>query len=410
MPNQFLSPEGDLETFNYFVTEYWLIDQYVGDTLWGWGSASHGRLGNGATTGNICTPITTFAGGTNWKQVSCGNLHTAAIKTDGTLWVWGNNGSVQLGTNDTINRSTPITTFAGGTDWKQVSATGSQSTAAIKTDGTLWVWGQNLYGQLGNNTTTNRSTPVPTFAGGTNWKQVACGFNHTTAIKTDGTLWTWGRNAYGALGDNTTINRCTPVTTFAGGTNWKQVGGGGLHTAAIKTDGTLWTWGLNTAFGLNFVALGDNTAINRSIPVTTFAGGTNWKQVACGGFYTSAIKTDGTLWTWGCNDLTAFIPNSLGALGDNTIINRSTPVTTFAGGTNWKQVGGGGYFTTAIKTDGTLWTWGQNSSGQLGDNTLINRSIPVTTFAGGTNWKQVAGGGFHTAVVTSGTDPTFFIA
>ena len=191
----------------------------------------------------------------------------------------------QLGDNTIIKRSTPVTTFAGGTDWKQV-ACGNNHTVAIKTDGTLWTWGNNnAQGQLGDNTTTDRCTPVTTFSGGTNWKQVACGGNHTVAIKTDGTLWTWGYNSLGQLGDNTIIRRSTPVTTFAGGTNWKQVVGGAFdHTAAIKTDGTLWTWGINS-----YGRLGDNTAINRSTPVTTFAGGTNWKQVACGGEHIVAI-------------------------------------------------------------------------------------------------------------------------
>jgi alpha-tubulin suppressor-like RCC1 family protein len=402
MPNQFTSPEGDLE--NYFVTEYWLIDQWVGDTLMTWGTGTSGQLGDN-TTVNKTTPVTTFAGGTNWNQVSCAGDSTAAIKTDGTLWTWGYNFSGQLGNNVAFGSSilTPITTFAGGTNWKQVScgnfSTGPtvNTTAAIKTDGTLWVWGYGSSGQVGNNTSTfGVNTPVTTFAGGTNWKQVSCG-RHTAAIKTDGTLWTWGFNGYGQLGDNTGTNRSTPVTTFAGGTNWKQVACGNAHTVAIKTDGTLWIWGRNTNG-----QLGDNTSgTNRSTPVTTFAGGTNWKQVAGGQTHTAAIKTDGTLWTWGFN--------YTGQLGNNTSVTRSTPVTTLAGGTNWKQVAGGGYHTAAIKTDGTLWTWGRNSAAQLGDITTVNRSTPVTTFAGGTNWKQVSGGIAHTAAVTSGTDPTYFI-
>jgi alpha-tubulin suppressor-like RCC1 family protein len=398
MPNQFLSPEGDLE--NYFITESWLIDQWVGDTLWTWGYNYFGGLGNNTTTQRN-TPVTTLSGGANWKQVAGGGSHTAAIKTDGTLWTWGYNLYGQLGDNTTTNRSTPVTTFVGGTNWKQVFSA-SNNTAAIKTDGTLWTWGRNSYGQLGDNTTTQRNTPVTTFAGGFNWKQVANGYHHTAAIKTDGTLWTWGRNFGGNLGlgsSVTTGNKLTPVTTFAGGTNWKQVTGGQHHTAAIKTDGTLWTWGRNTNG-----ELGDNTVTSQGAPVTTFAGGTNWKQVACGYRCVAAIKTDGTLWTWGTN--------SYGQLGDNTSgTNKLTPVTTFAGGSNWKQVASGREHIAAIKTDGTLWTWGRNYYGNLGDNTSgTNRLTPVTTFAGGTNWKQVAGGGFHTAAVTSGTDPTFFIS
>ena len=100
--------------------------------------------------------------------------------------------------------------------------------------GTLWTWGHNYYGQLGDNTTTNKSSPVQTISAGTDWKQVSCGLFHTSAIKTDGTLWTWGRNGYGQLGDNSTIAKSSPSQTISGGTNWKQVTAGGYHTAVIK--------------------------------------------------------------------------------------------------------------------------------------------------------------------------------
>jgi alpha-tubulin suppressor-like RCC1 family protein len=405
-------------------------------TLWTWGSGGS-RLGIGSLT-DRSTPVTTFAGGTDWKQVSAGYNHMTAIKTDGTLWVWGTNTASQLGINVTVQPSTPVTTFAGGTDWKQVSG-GTSHTAAIKTDGTLWTWGNGGSGGLGNSATTTISTPVTTFAGGTNWKQVSSGFNqtialrddgvnkelyvfggnntaqlgnlpvsyiqipnkltgdstdwkqvsaggnHTAAIKTDGTLWTWGNGGSGRLGNFATTNRSTPVTTFAGGTNWKQVSGGASHTAAIKTDGTLWSWG----FG-SFGRLGNSATTTRSTPVTTFAGGADWKQVSAGNTHTAAIKTDGTLWTWGSG--------SNGRLGNAvTTGNISTPVTTFAGGTNWKQVSSGYSHTAAIKTDGTLWTWGLTTVGRLGNAvTTGNISTPVTTFAGGTNWKQVSSGGSHT--------------
>jgi len=302
MPNQFFSPEGDLE--NYFVTESWLIDQWVGDELWTWGRNDVSQLGINAT-GNRSTPVTTFAGGTNWKQVAGGFKNKAAIKTDGTLWTWGINSFGILGDNTSVTKSTPVTTFAGGTNWRQVSSA-QYHAAAIKTDGTLWCWGLNQYSQIGINATGARSTPVTTFSGGTNWKQVSCGGGHIAATKTDGTLWLWGRNSFGGIGDNTTVHRSTPVTTFAGGTNWKQVSGGGVFTAAIKTDGTLWLWGYN-----NYGNLGDNTTIQKNTPITTFTGGTNWKQVSSGGYHTAAIKTNGTLWTWGYG--------ARGELGDNTI-------------------------------------------------------------------------------------------
>jgi alpha-tubulin suppressor-like RCC1 family protein len=366
-------------TKEYLMTVYpQIANQLITPELWTWGLNNTGQLGVNDTTQIRCTPVTTFAGGANWKQVSMGQRHTAAIKTDGTLWTWGYNGNGQLGINDTGDRFTPVTTFAGGTNWKQV-ACGGTNTIAIKTDGTLWGWGYNMEGQLGINALGHRSTPVTTFAGGTDWKQVAAGRYHTAAIKTDGKLWTWGSNSNGQLGVNDTNTRCTPVTTFAGGTNWKQLACGQDHIAAVKTDGTLWTWGLN-----NFGQLGLNNATTPiCTPVTTFAGGTNWKQVACNNYNTAAIKTDGTLWNWGFN--------SYGELGINNTNRRCTPVTTFAGGTNWKQVACGRGHIAAVKTDGTLWTWGFNQHGALGinDSGSTNRSTPVTTFAGGTNWKQV---------------------
>jgi alpha-tubulin suppressor-like RCC1 family protein len=377
-----------LITKDYLISVYPSIGEQIGipPELWIWGSGGSGRLGTNDTTQRN-TPVTTFAGGTNWKQVSSGYTYTAAIKTDGTLWIWGLNSNGQLGTNDTTDRSTPVTTFAGGTDWKQVSNLNGH-TAAIKTDGTLWVWGDGANGRLGTNDTTQRNTPVTTFAGGTNWKQVSNGYSYIAAIKTDGTLWTWGVNGNGQLGTNNTITRSTPVTTFAGETDWKQVSAGNEHTSAIKTDGTLWTWG-NGANG----RLGTNNVISRSTPVTTFAGGTNWKQVNNGANHRAAIKTDGTLWTWG--------RGLEGQLGNNATTDRSTPVTTFAGGTNWKQVSAGNRHTAAIKTDGTLWVWGNGANGRLGTNDTTDRSTPVTTFAGGTNWKQVSNGYSYIAAIQS---------
>jgi len=323
----------------------------------------------------------------------------------GSLWLWGYDAIGQLGNNTTVDKSSPVQTVSGGTNWKQV-ACGSSHTATIKTDGTLWLWGSNKgsdglvdSGQLGNNSQNSRSSPVQTVSGGTNWKQVSAGSYNTAAIKTDGTLWTWGINDNGQLGNNSRTKKSSPVQTVSGGTNWKQVSGGYLHTACIKTDGTLWTWGLN-----DIGQLGDNTLLDKSSPVQTVSGGTNWKQVACGSYHTACIKTDGTLWLWGFND---------GQLGDNTTSWKSSPVQTVAGGTNWKQVAAGLYHTACIKTDGTLWTWGRNSIasieyGALGDNTSVfpgsNKSSPVQTVSAGTNWKQVACGAYHTACIkTDGT-------
>jgi alpha-tubulin suppressor-like RCC1 family protein len=376
---------GDFD--KYFMTTTDLIDRYATGGLWTCGYNNNGQLGD-STIVTKSSPVQTIAGGINWRQVACGTYHTAAIKTDGTLWLWGYNPYGQLGDSTLVTKSSPVQTIAGGTNWKQVAA-GSFHTAAIKTDGTLWAWGSNFYGNLGNSDRSTKSSPVQTIAGGTNWKQVAAGSVHTAAIKTDGTLWNWGYNGDGRLGDSTTISKSSPIQTIAGGTNWKQVAGGYYHTAAIKTDGTLWTWGDNY-----YGQLGASTTTSKSSPVQTIAGGTNWKQVSCGQYHIAAIKTDGTLWNWG--------RNNNGQLGDSTPTSKSSPIQTIVGGTNWKQVTCGNLHIAAIKTDGTLWMWGNNSNSQLGDSAAgLPKSSPVQTIARGNNWKQVAGGSgsFHTAAI-----------
>ena len=436
----------DVDLGKKLVTKDYLLEVYgtilenspasgliVTPELWGWG---HGRYLGIMDISNKSTPVTVFSGGTNWKQVTCGETYSAAIKTDGTLWhwfndqfspviafggannwksitagrghraaiktdgslwLWGTNATYantgsRLGINDTSTtvRATPVTTFAGGNDWKSV-ACGYDYTAAIKTDGSLWTWGNNSDGQLGINNTTHKYTPVTTFAGGNTWKSVSVGRGITGAVKTDGSLWACGSTWYGQCGNRaagifTSVR--TPITTFAGGNTWKQVYCGGYNTAAVKTDGTLWIWGNNFYQQLPINATGQ-----RNTPVTTFAGGTTWKQTTTN----MAIKTDGSLWVWG--------NNASGQLGTNDTTTRSTPVTTFAGGNNWKQVATGDQHNAAIKTDGTLWTWGLNTGqatgGQLGTNDTTQRNTPVTTFAGGNDWKQVSGGNAHTKAIKS---------
>ena len=364
--------------------------QLQGYYIWGWGQSNFGQLGEGLTA-NRSSPVQTISGGTNWTAISVGYRHSAAIKTDGTLWTWGSNGNGNLGDNTVINRNSPVQTISGGTNWAYV-ATG-YGCAAIKTDGTLWTWGQNNFGQLGDNTTIDKSSPVQTVSGGTNWSKISSGAQHILSLKTDNTLWTWGYNNYGQLGDNTVINRSSPVQTIAGTTTWAKlpVTTPDAASGAIKNDGTLWLWGRG-----NLGQLGDNTITHRSSPVQTVAGGTNWANFSIG-IATAAIKNDGTLWTWGYN--------ANGQLGDNTTIWRSSPVQTITGGTNWKQASINNN-TIAVKTDGTLWTWGNNNQGQLGDTTSgagTSKSSPVQTIAGGTNWVSVTsdGGNFVLALRTS---------
>jgi len=351
--------------------------------LWLWGDNYGGRLGGNSTIGTQSSPVQTISAGINWKQVSCADSYTGCIKTDGTLWLWGSGGYGKLGINATTNRSSPVQTISAGTNWKQV-ACGIAHAAAVKTDGSLWTWGRGSQGELGNNATTNRSSPVQFLPVSFNWKQVSCGDSRTAAIKTDGTLWVTGSN----LGNNTGGTASTPVQTVSAGTNWKQVACARNSTMAIKTDGTLWGWGQNSNG-----ELGNGASASIFSPVQTVSATTNWRQVACtsGGFTTAAIKTDGTLWLWGAA--------GAGILGNNSTIRVSSPVQTIAGGTNWKQVNLGGGNTAAIKTDGTLWAWGASGARQLLDGTLVSKSSPIILLSGRSNWKQITPGDSFMAAI-----------
>ena len=381
--------ENNVDIGEKYLTKSTLLDIYpmipgllpFSPGLFSWGRNNVGQLGTN-TRVDRSSPAQTVSGGINWKAISCGYQNAGTIKTDGTLWMWGNDLYGGLGLNSSsFYKSSPIQIYGGGTNWK-IIACGHSHSGAIKTDGSLWLWGSNIYGELGTNDTVHRSSPVQTIAGGNVWKSIALGKTCSVAIQFDGSLWTWGRNTLGQLGTNDINHRSSPVQTVAGGNNWKTIAAGYYTCAGIKTDGTLWLWG-SDAFG----QLGQNyVESGKSSPVQTVAYGTNWRTVSCGYANTAAIKTDGTLWVWGSN--------LRGQLGDNTPFNKSSPIQTITGGTDWRFVSSGFYVTAGIKMNGTLWMWGENNNyGQLGINTTsVNKSSPVQTVAGGTTWKSVVCG------------------
>ena len=346
----------------------------VSGTLWAWGDNTYGQLGQGDTTPRS-SPIQVGIE-TSWKSISIaayGNS-VGVINNKGFLFAWGDNTSGQLGAQDRQHRSYPqgigtITDF-----WNQLSFNESTS-YAIKTDGTLWAWGRNSNGELGNGINIlPRSSPVQ-IGSLTNWKQISGGGAAALAVKTDGTLWGWGANGSGQLGLGNTLNRSSP-TQVGALTDWQYVAGGFYHAAAIKTDGTLWTWGFNT-----YGQLGHNDRTSRSSPVQVGTL-TNWKTVVCGQHHTIALKTDGTLWSWGYNNN--------GQLGQGNQVNRSSPLQIGALNT-WRTISSSQSSAMAIKTDGTLWGWGLNASGQLGYSPESGSFIPTPVQVGTlTDWVKVA--------------------
>jgi len=354
--------------------------------LWGWNSGDI----NYGTQDFKSSPVQISLGGDNWKQASSESngdyARDLAVKADGTMWAQGFFEGVFL---------EPVRIFSDmGSSWKQVALSAFHA-AAIKTDGTLWAWGLNYYGEIGDGTTEYRSSPVQTITGGSTWSQVDCGSWSTAAIKADGTLWAWGNNRRGNLGDDSNVDKSSPVQTISGGNNWAQVSVCIDNMAAVKTDGTLWTMGFNSKGQLgNNRQEGGLFNRSRSSPVQTSLGGTDWKSVVCGGFLSDitmfGLKTDGTLWSWG--------GNYAGCLGDGDGQNRSNPVQVITGG-NWKYASTSGNSSAGIKSDGTLWTWGRNAYGQLGDDTTEDKSSPAQTIMDGSSWLQVAMAKNHTVAI-----------
>jgi alpha-tubulin suppressor-like RCC1 family protein len=181
------------------------------------------------------------------QQAVAGDDYSGAIRSDSTLWTWGNNSFGQLGDGTTTERHIPVQVGPAAAKWQSVAA-GRQHTVAVRTDGTLWAWGSNFDGQLGDGTTTNRHFPIQVGTN-TNWQSVAAGHYHSLGLRKDGTLWAWGKNQYGQLGDGTDIFRNTPVHIGAGFT-WLSVAGGQFYTLAVRADGTLWSWGGFSGYAL----------------------------------------------------------------------------------------------------------------------------------------------------------------
>ena len=339
-------------------------------TLWAWGNNTNDQLGDSVTTTYSRTPVQ-IGTANDWVSISAGTSHTVAIKTNGTLWAWGNNYNGELGDGTNENKRNPVQVGTAN-DWASVSA-GSSHTVAIKTDGTLWAWGNNLYGGLGDGTTTNRSAPVQ-IGTKNDWKLVSAALWYTVAIKTDGTLWTWGVNNFGQLGNGTigsgfldySKNTNTPIQVGIENT-WELITAcfGSQHTIAFKKDGTVWVWGRG-----HWGMLGDGTEESKSSPVKI--GDANiWSFTTGGSARSFAIKIDGTLWAWGSNDY--------GGLGDGTTTNRLSPVR-IGTESNWEFISVGGEHTVAFKKDGTLWAWGRNNYGQFGDGTTTDSYSPIQIY------------------------------
>jgi alpha-tubulin suppressor-like RCC1 family protein len=382
------------------------------DSVWDWGYNQFGGLGMGPlpagdiVAGNVYAPLQA-SGMSNAKQISGGYYHTLVTKNDGTPWSYGRNRYGELGIGNLPTTGVPvqvlnITSIAE-------SAAGGYHSLWRKSDGTVWAAGggsANNFGQLGNGTTTDSWTPVQvlTSSGLTNASEIGAGFAHSLAVQGSGasaTAYAWGYNVYGQLGNNTTTNSSTPVQVKdAPGTgyltNVKTVTGGYYHSLALLNDGTVWAWGYN---GYGQLGNGNTTTSYLPVQVKDAAGtgvltGIVW--IAAGGYHSMAVKNDGTVWTWGYNNL--------GQLGNGTTTNSSLPVqvSTSTGLTNAVECAASLYHSVARTGGGAVFDWGNNGNGQIGDGTTSSRTTPYQTSV--TNATGIGAGYYHTlAVVSSNT-------
>ncbi|MFC1482168.1 RCC1 domain-containing protein [Myxococcota bacterium] len=327
-----------------------------------------------------------------FQILAAGGSHTCAVKADGTAWCWGNGSSGRLGDGSSTDRVTPAQVSGpGGTgiliDVVSISA-GYEHTCAVKADGTAWCWGDNQYGRLGDGGTSNHDSPVQVLGpGGTGFLtdvvSISAGYYHTCAIKVDGTAWCWGANSDGQLGDGSTTPSSTPVQA-SGLTDVIDIATGGQssgsHTCAVRSDGTAWCWGANSDG-----QLGDGTGNAHSLPMSVVVL-TDAVSISAGNKHSCAVKTDGTAWCWGYN--------GNGQLGDGTTTGHPIPwpLPTL---NNVAVITAGSYHTCAVKDDGTVLCWGYNNRGQLGDGTFVTSTIPLTV-SSITGVTHVAAGSEHT--------------
>ncbi|HYD90224.1 MAG TPA: T9SS type A sorting domain-containing protein [Flavobacterium sp.] len=329
-------------------------------TLWGWGANWHGQLARDPAEIAYVTSPVLISDDTSWKNVDCGVHHVIAVKTDGTLWAVGWNDDRQLGIGQAVEEIYQLTQVGSDNDWNSVFC-GWDVSFSIKNNGTLWGWGKNQYGNLGDGTNSTRDTPVQ-IGTDTDWEIVASGVKHTLAIKTDGTLWAWGKSYDGALGiGGTGISEESSPVQCGTDADWKSIIVGTEFSAGLKDDGTIWVWGKS---GYGELGNGDTFS---AYYVPTQLGTELWTSIS--GRYNNvfAIKANGTLWAWGFNEN--------GQLADGTTTNRNIP--TFIESFNDPASIMPSYlFTLALKEDGTLWAWGSNMLGHYGNGTILESGEP----------------------------------
>jgi alpha-tubulin suppressor-like RCC1 family protein len=332
---------------------------------WGWGNNNTGQMGDNST---ICraTPVSVGGLTKTFCKIGIGYSHAVAIAYTGRAWSWGVNTYGQLGDNSVTQRFTPVAVLGAAKTFCQIAA-GSAHGAALDQYGRVWCWGYNTYGQLGDNTSISKRTPVSILGAVKTFCTISSGDSHILAIDKNGRAWGWGFNLFGTLGDNSVTNRATPVSVLGAVKTFCQISGGGIHNLAIDKNGRAWGWGYNY-----YGQIGNNSATSQRTPVSVLGVVKTFCQISAGTYHSLAIDKNGRAWGWGYN--------SQGQLGDNSVSWRATPVSVAGTVKTFCQISAGDYHSVAIDKNGSTWAWGDSASGQIGNGTLGNSfTFPVST-------------------------------
>lgn len=325
---------------------------------WMWGPNNNGELG-GNNIISRSSPVSVI-GAHAFTLATTGSQMSIGLKANGEVWTWGNSfGFGSLGDNANANRSSPVS-VVGNHRFTSISTEGG-TCLCLKSDGTVWTWGYNAFGQLGDNSISLRSSPVSVI-GSHSFTKISMGLDVSHGLKSNGSVWTWGNDTKGQLGRNTkNVNRSSPVSVV-GNHIFVAIEGGASSAMGLKSDGTLWGWG-DGAHG----QLGTNSIALASSPVPV-VGAHSFIFVVAGNVFYLALKVNGQAWGWGIN--------SFGQLAQNDIVDRSSPVQV-VGNHSFIAISAGSSGAMGLKSTGEVWSWGYGTSGQVGDNAVISRSSPV---------------------------------
>ncbi len=349
--------------------------------LWAWGDGLNGLLGNGSAYRVNAIPMRTFIS-SDVTVISGGLYHSLALKSDGTVWAWGGGIHGELGNGLTANQRLPVQ-VAGLSNVIAIAGGGKHS-LALKSDGTVWAWGDGYYGQLGDGGYSYlhfKTTPVQV-TGLSNVIAIAAGHDYSLALKSDGTVWGWGHDDFGQLGVGVSswLHLILSPVQVMNLTNVIAIASGSHHSLALKSDGTVWAWGWG-----NVGQIGNGTMPwVQPLPVQV-TGLSNIVAISSRGLHSLALKPDGTVWAWG--------HGAYSQLGNGSVANQSMPVQV-TGLSNVNSIAAGAYYSLALKPDGSVWAWGRSNYGQLGNGFTIDQSTPVRV-SGLTNAISIASGGWH---------------